>query len=465
MGAATLILPIETKVRELYGKALLALYAAEAGMEVVLGDQRVISQSLHRLPVGIYLDKSISRTKSRHFARLRNLGFRLAAWCEEGLVYRNKLAYQHERVSAASLMQLDAFFAWGDVQRDDILEVVPQARDKIHVFGNPRFDLLRPALREVFRDDAARLQGRFGRYILVNTNFSRFNRFPGREDVVDVLQQRGIALSSEQEAYYKSWVDHLGEVFHAFVRAIPRLADSFPDYKIIVRPHPSEDHERWRSEVGGLNNVSVISEGNAIPWMMGAEAVMHNACTTGVESFLLERPTIAYVPVVHDVFNRLNYLPNAISISTQTEDELIGAVEKALTGERGDPAGQEKQHIVQHYVGDVSGPLATERIVRVLRQIQDSGPEQPASWQQARLRLVSAARSAASRARRVLRPNKSLLAYMVQKFPELEIDELREVLEKISRARGKPLSISVAPHPQLSCCFVLRREEPAAAVA
>ena len=79
MGAATLILPIETKVRELYGKALLALYAAEAGMEVVLGDQRVISQSLHRLPVGIYLDKSISRTKSRHFARLRNLGFRLAA--------------------------------------------------------------------------------------------------------------------------------------------------------------------------------------------------------------------------------------------------------------------------------------------------------------------------------------------------------------------------------------------------
>ena len=121
--------------------------------------------------------------------------------------------------------------------------------------------------------------------------------------------------------------------------------------------------------------------------------------------------------------------------------------------------------MVQRYVGDISGPLATERIVRVLRQIQDSGPQEPALWPQTRLRLLSAARSAASRARRVLRPNKSLLAYMVQKFPELEIDELREVLEKISRARGKPLSIVVAPHPQLSSCFVLRREEPAAAVA
>jgi hypothetical protein len=140
-------------------------------------------------------------------------------------------------------------------------------------------------------------------------------------------------------------------------------------------------------------------------------------------------------------------------------------VKKALTSKRGDPAGQEKQDIVQRYVGDSSGPLATERIVRVLCEIQHSGPEQPASWQQTRLRLLSAARSAASRARRVLRPNKSLLAYMVQKFPELEIEELRQVLEKISRARGKPLSISVAPHPQLSSCFVLRREEPAAAVA
>jgi surface carbohydrate biosynthesis protein len=464
MGAPTLILPIETKIRELYGKALLALFAAEAGMDVVLGDQRVIAQSLHRLPVGIYIDKSISRTKTAHFARLRNFGFRPTAWCEEGLVYRNKVAYQHERVSAASLMQLDAFFAWGDVQRDDVLEVVPQARDRTHVFGNPRFDLLRPALRDVFKQDMQDLRARFGRFILVNTNFSRFNRFPGRDDVVEVLQQRGIALSSEQEAYYKSWVDHLGEVFHAFARAIPRLTKAFPDHKIIVRPHPSENHERWRSELSDIDNVTVISEGNAIPWMMGADAVVHNACTTGVESFLLDRPTIAYVPIVHETFNRLNYLPNAISRIARDEDALIDELKKAVTGGHDDPSAQEKWNLVQRYVGDISGPLASEEIVRVLAQLRYSAAANAPSWQRTPLRLLSAARSAAGRARRVLRPNKSLSAYMVQKFPELGIEELRQVLEKISHARGKPLLVNVMPHAQLSSCFVLRRQERASAV-
>jgi surface carbohydrate biosynthesis protein len=463
MGTATLILPIETKVRELYGKALLALYAAEAGIDVILGDQRVIAQSLHRLPVGIYLDKSISRTKTHHFTRLRNLGFHLAAWCEEGLVYRNKAAYQHERVFAPSLMQLDAFFAWGNAQRDDVLEVVPQANSRMHSFGNPRFDLLRPALREVFRKDAQQLQARFGRYILVNTNFSRFNRFPGREEMVEVLQQRGIALSSEEEAYYKSWVEHLGDVFHAFVRAIPRIAQAFPDHRIVVRPHPSENHERWRQELEGVANVAVIGEGNAIPWMMGADAVIHNACTTGVESFLLDRPTIAYVPIVHETFNRLNYLPNAISRSAQTEAELITQVTKAISATEGDPDRQEKRIIVQRYVGDLSGPLATESIVRVLQRMGESKRSEPYSWHQARLRLLSAARLTAARTRRALWPNRSLSAYMKQKFPDLGIEELQDVLEKIGRARGKRLSIEVVEHPQLANCFVLRRRQPAAA--
>jgi surface carbohydrate biosynthesis protein len=463
MGSATLILPIEIKIRELYGKALLAAYAAEAGMDVILGDQRIISRSLHRLPAGIYLDKSIATINAPQFTRLKNLGFRCAAWCEEGLVYRNKRAYQHERVYAPALQLLDVFFAWGDVQRDDILEVVPQARDKIHVFGNPRFDLLRPGLRDTFKQDVQDLHARFGRYILVNTNFSRFNRFPGRDDVQDVLKKRGITLSDEQKDYYENWVNHLGEVFAAFAKAVPLVVKAFPDHRIVLRPHPSENHERWRDELKGVSNVTVISEGNAIPWMMGAEAVIHNACTTGVESFLLDRPTISYVPVVHEIFNRLNYLPNAVSRSVQTEDQLISQVAKILAGNHGDPEGEEKRAMVQRYVGDLSGPLATESIVRILRQLTDGeSKDEPRSLRRTQLRLLSAARAAAARARRALRPDKSLSAYMEQKFPELGIDELRDVLAKIGRARGKPFAIELLQHPQLATCFVLRQDRQTA---
>ena len=138
-----LIIPIETKVRELYGKSLLAACAADAGMQVILGDQRVIAQSLHQVPSGVYIDKSVSRTKTAHFQSLRRMGFQIAAWCEEGLTYRDKAAYQFERIHPDSMKEVSAFFAWGNSQSRDVLEVVPEAAEKIHVHGNPRFDFLR----------------------------------------------------------------------------------------------------------------------------------------------------------------------------------------------------------------------------------------------------------------------------------------------------------------------------------
>ena len=463
MSPNWLIIPIETKIRELYGKSLLAALAAEAGMNVVLGDQRVIAQSLHHLPRGVYIDKSISRTKTAHFRRLRRMGFSVVAWCEEGLAYRDKAAYQFERVCPESMKEVDAFFAWGASQSRDVIEVIPDAADKLHVHGNPRFDFLRSPLRHVFDDDVRERVSAHGRYILVNTNFSRFNRFRGREGVVDVLRTRGILTRDEQESYYVRSVEHLGEVFHAFARAIPQLARAFPDHTIIVRPHPSEDHDRWRSELEGLSNVRVHAEGNAIPWMMGAQAVIHNACTTGVESFLLDTPTIAYVPVVHEVFNRLSYLPNAISHIAQNEDDLMDAVRSALSQERLlDPATQEKKDQVSHYVANASGELAAEKIVRIIASLGSRASSRANAWRETSARMLSLARFEAARARRALRPNGVLKAYMDQKFPELTLGELEHVLRKIAVAAGRDFRLDVTAHPRLASSFLIRSNRNAA---
>jgi surface carbohydrate biosynthesis protein len=454
MNENWLIIPIETKIRELFGKSLLAACAAEAGMQVVLGDQRVISQSLHHLPRGLYLDKSISRTQIAHFRRLRRMGFSVAAWCEEGLVYRDKSAYQFERIYPESMGEVDAFFAWGASQRRDVLEVVPEAADKVHSYGNPRFDFLQPALRGVFDDDVRVLVSTYGRYILVNTNFSRFNRFHGRDDVVDVLRARGILTKNEQEDYYQRSVEHLGEVFRFFANAVPKLAAAFPNVTIIVRPHPSENHDRWRSELSGHSNVLVSAEGNAIPWMLGAQAVIHNACTTGVESFLLDRPTIAYVPVVHETFNRLSYLPNAISRIALDIDELAAAVRHALSQERPfDPAASQKKKLVSEYVANASGEPAAEKIIRILAALNRR--PRPSAWREMSARMLSLARFKAARARRALRPDKAMVAYMDQKFPKLTLGELENVIHRIAVARGQRSALQVTDYPGLSSCFLI----------
>lgn len=458
MTAPWLIIPIETKIRELYGKSLLAACAVEAGMQVILGDQRVISQSLHRLPRGLYIDKSVSSTKLAHFKRLRRMGFPIAAWCEEGLAYRDKSAYQFERISSTSMDEITAFFAWGQAQGNDVVEVAQKTAPKIHVTGNPRFDFLQPALRHVFDDEVRNIQEQYGPYILVNTNFSRFNRFRGRDDVVQVLRTRGLLKEGSHEDYYQRSVDHLGEVFHAFATAVPFLAKSFPKHKIIVRPHPSENHERWRDELAGISNVRVIADGNAIPWMIGARAVIHNACTTGVEAFLLDRPTIAYVPVEHEIFNRLTYFPNAISRIAVNPDSLLQTVSQALSQDRPfDAALPEKRKLAAQHVANISGELAAERIVGILATLSERHSNRPGILRETGARMVSLVRFNAARARRFLSPNKALNAYMDQKFPDLTMGEIQNVLQKIAEARGTTAP-HAAKHPHLKSCFIIRND-------
>ena len=65
-----------------------------------------------------------------------------------------------------------------------------------------------------------------------------------------MLRARGILTTQQEEAdYYTHFITHLGVVFDAFIAMIPQLKKALPDHQIIVRPHPSEDHDRWRSEL------------------------------------------------------------------------------------------------------------------------------------------------------------------------------------------------------------------------
>jgi hypothetical protein len=104
----------------------------------------------------------------------------------------------------------------------------------------------------------------------------------------------------------------------------------------------------------------------------------------------------------------------------------------------------------------VSGELAAEKIVRILAAMNGKDLHRPNILREMRARMVSLARSKAARARRLLRPNTALNAYMDQKFPDLTLGELQDVLQKIMSARGQAFALSVTTHPRLKSCFVIR---------
>ena len=423
MSIKFLILPIETKARELPGKSLLATFAARAGFDVLLGDQRSITRSLHRLPKGIFLDKSISRTKIRRNRWLKKLGHQIAAWCEEGLVYRDKTAYQFERLSPVSMNLVDAFFAWGEVHSSDVIEAIPEARDKVYAVGNPRFDLLRQPYSSIVESEARRVAAEQGKFILVVTTFSRFNKHQGQRGLLDVLRARGFTITAEQKAFYNRLVSHLGQVFTAFKGLIPELARSFPEHTIIIRPHPSENHDRWRKIVAEVGNAKVIYQGSVEPWLSAADAVIHSASTIGVEAFLLDRPVFSYMPVIDEVFNRPSHLPNMVSTQAHNVEDLLRQIHMALEGRPPSYSDNRKRlELVRRFVANASGPLAVERIVKVLSDLHDARPTgrpDPLGYLNAWSRIT--ARRSLSRLRNIVLPDRALQGYMDQKFPGLSL--------------------------------------------
>ncbi|MCI0400587.1 MAG: hypothetical protein L0Y67_07035 [Gammaproteobacteria bacterium] len=449
-----ILLPIETKVREFHGKLLLAAVAAEAGFDVVIGEQSAITRQIGRLPPGIYIDKSVARTKTRHFHQLRKLGHRVVAWCEEGLVFRDRDTYLHERVSVASLDQADVFFAWGDAQADAVLSKAPHAANKIVCSGNPRFDILRPGIRDLLANEADVLRRTHGPFILINTNFSRFNHFNGREFVIDVLKQRGTIKTSEQEAFFRRWGDYLGVLYREFAAMLPDLSTAFATRNIILRPHPSENHEAWRAEVKNLPNVKVIHEGSPVPWILACDVLVHNSCTTGVEAYLVDRPVIAYRPVTDEVLD--SYLPNILSHEAYDRAALIDMTKAIVAGGRlGNPDEDRKRREAAHrYITALDGPLAAERVVEAL---QTRVPKSPTYQRFVTPRLIhtleSTARPILSVLRRAMGRSQRYEAYARQKFSGIALRDVTETLAGLQAATNRFATVKARALPGTALCF------------
>ena len=439
-----LIIPIETKVRELDAKTYLACAAAEAGFRVLLGDQNSLLRRLALLPRGFYLDKSVARLKVKSFQRLEDLGFNILAWCEEGLVYRDRDAYLHERVAPTAFEMVDAFFAWGRTQHDDMRLALDDDAGKIHETGNPRFDLLRPELREFYRPQAEALKAQHGDFILINTNFGRFNHFYGAAGVMKILRQRGSIRDTKDEAFFTQWVEFLGKVYHGFREMVPALAQAFPDRTIVLRPHPSEDHSNWRQLAEGLPNVKVIYEGGAIPWILAGAVSIHNSCTTGLEAALLDRPVIAYQPEKSKVYD--SFLPNRVSVEATTAGELIEQVRSALDGQLPVPLAvdQAVRDDVKRYVASMDGPQATQRVVEQLLALKDSAPISRRRSPVVAVRDQSE-QWARSLARTMLAPLRPSEKYSRQKFPGLAREELEILVTNFRDLTGRFDKVRVLP--------------------
>lgn len=355
-----LYIPIETKVRELHGKTLLASFAAANGFNVVIGSKKDINSRSAYLPKGIIFNVGLAKNLAKNAKRYKKYGHKVAAIDEEGIVTLNDDLYLRHRVSRETLDVTDMFFCWGKRQAGLIKRKAVGTNCEIFVTGNPRFDMLRTEYKVVFDKDAEEIRKKYGKFILVNTNFGHGNHFAGNDFLLESFREKGWMDNPDDKTFFLDNIEWQKRMFEEFQKIIPKLSEKFKDHNIIIRPHPSENHEFWKKIAKRYSNVFVVHSGNVIPWLMASEVLVHNGCTTAIESFILGTKTVAYRPFV--VADQETELPNVISVQAHNVTELLDAVDKIINTHVFDDKEAAKEVYLDSYLAGIHEKTASENI-------------------------------------------------------------------------------------------------------
>ena len=423
---AHLYIPVETAARELDAKLLLSLFAADHGVSVVLGNRALLSNRIHRFEPGVFLTHNFDRGRRRILRIVRDLGHTVVGWDEEGLVWISPDVYRRRRVHPDTVRLVDTIFAWGDEHAAALAPTTGSAGVAVMASGNPRADLLRPALRALYTEREAALREEFGPFILINSNFGWLNYALGRggpSPREDDLPERA-RRSGHPEAFLRFRL----QIFRAFVDVLPKLAARHPDRNIVIRPHPSEDPSAWEQAAQGLPNVSVRYTDELVPWLLAADAMVHNGCTTAVEAALLGRVPVMYAPLDGGEFESPQ--PRAISVLVRTEEELLHRVgEPASAAEAAATRGR-----VAGMVANADGVFAAEIIAgEIASRADDLSPGRPILGQfRARLRSLEKSFS------RFARTSPSNPDYIARKFPPTPASSIADRLGSLASLLERP---------------------------
>lgn len=311
---------------------------------------------------------SIPDRKTSVLQRIQKAGHRIINLGEENLFYTNPEDYCVRKLGPDALKFTDLLLVPGERNAYHVREYRPEGECKMAVTGNPRFDVLQPDLRCVHSHRAEEIRRELGRFILVNTNFARVNPFSRGLDLIDGWRLRGLIREGEEVDFLRRHAEFKQRQMDGLHALLKDLASSPAIDKIVVRPHPGENHDIWREWAKPLDKVVIRYEGSANDWIMAAEALLHPGCTTGIEALLLDRPVFSYVPEPDGEF--VNE-PDMVSEWITTADEFVEGLSRVrgLSDEETRKRFAYQRAKLRSYIVNTEPPYAADLIVDALDRL------------------------------------------------------------------------------------------------
>lgn len=442
---------MEILERELEGRLLLALIAAERGHDVLLGDFRALLSHRFWLVPGLFHDKSVtpSLSKRRLMHDLRGSGFVFTSQDEEhGLSEDTYDAFARRRFSNETVGLADAILTWGPHDTEALLRHFPDQGDRFLATGSPRVD--------VWRRDLASLQdprpGLAGAprttghpagldpdrpYVLFSTSAHPFQHNPFWVMMRDARPSQFPGPDDEREWVHYEKLSVAYSYVSGLVRAIRSASRRLPDLQFVVRPHPTALVQAWHDVLGPVgDNVHVIKDGGSGRWIEHAVAMVHNGSTTGIEAAARGVPTISFQPNGE----RRDMFANRFGRVATDGDELTELLTDAVVpgGRAAWWAGHDPQPLLEQRFAALDGPLAADRIVDRWEELARPGLEARNRPRAARALATTHRRIGSARTALRERHDDTLEALDVSgKFPPVSASRLRTLVDAYRTATGR----------------------------
>ncbi len=424
MKGKYLIIPVEIIVRELESRLLLALFAVKSGYKIILGSTTQIRHYTYDLPTGIIFEKCISIYKITRLKRLVNLGNKITVIDEEGLGIDNSTEHHLiERVPQETMSIVTKYFTWGSYEKEFLKKKHPEFKNVIKNTGNVRVDLWKNRYNKYFNDDVKKINTEYGDYVLFCSSFS-FEHIMGDEygEHLDAMfNDYGIMDDNLKEVKKKRF-----EEFIAFKELVLNLPTLMPKIKFILRPHPSENIQYWKSILKNIPNIKAVYKDSIPPWILGSKAVVHSSCTSGIEAYLMGKPVISYLPKTDE--SRINILGNQVSNKCYNISMVKDLLNRWMAEKKENFSNSnDNSEILPNYFGNYDGLPA---YINILKEIDNININES----KLDIGTFSKIKNKIKLYRKVRSMSKENKLYMKQKFPGLDQESLNDRIKRLGKA-------------------------------
>lgn len=317
-----LFIPIEIFNRDFHSRMMIGTEALKKNFNVFIGRKANINQMALKEKPGIYLGLVTVENHCELYKKLKLYGHRVVVLDEEGLVTFSKNMYLNLKVSNNTLKNIDRLFVCGKENKDLIIKKKKSEFDYKNIFvtGNPRFDLFRNPYSKIFDPEIDIIRKKYNKFILINTSFSFADHYIDNLDYKSELQKQKVLNNKEDIKKFITYLNIVKKTKILFIETIKKLSIIYPNFNIVIRPHPSENHKKYHNLSKNFKNVFLDMRFSIQPWIKSCSFLIHSYCTTPAEAACINKKSFCLVsrfdPVVHKkipfIFNNVSFSVNEI---------------------------------------------------------------------------------------------------------------------------------------------------------